>query len=145
MMGQDRAAAAEQAAHARGRVVQAGGAYRAEQGSDYRPGVSAESVGATALWFGMVTLPPGRRTSAHVHERHESAFYVLSGEVELWTGDQLQHMEVAQPGDYLFIPMNVPHVAVNRGNEAAVFIGARNEATAQESVAMRPELDAKVP
>ncbi len=35
---------------------------------------------------------------------------------------------------------------VNRGKTTpAVFIGARNEATAQESVVMRPDLDAKVP
>jgi hypothetical protein len=35
---------------------------------------------------------------------------------------------------------------VNRSKTTpAVFIGARNEATAQESVVMRPDLDAKVP
>jgi uncharacterized RmlC-like cupin family protein len=95
----------------------------------------------------MVSVPPGGRTKAHVHEHHETAFYFLSGEeVELWTGQELQHLEVAKPGDYMFIPRNVPHVAVNRSKtEPAVFIGARNEATAKESVIMHPELDAKVP
>ena len=95
----------------------------------------------------MVTLPPGERTKAHIHQYHESAFFLLSGgEVELWTGDQLEHREVAHPGDYLFIPANVPHVAVNRSKTApAVFVGVRNEPTAQESVVMRPELDARVP
>jgi uncharacterized RmlC-like cupin family protein len=39
----------------------------------------------------------------------------------------------------------VPHVAVNRGSTPAVFIGVRNEPTAQESVAMLPELDGLVP
>jgi uncharacterized RmlC-like cupin family protein len=38
----------------------------------------------------------------------------------------------------------MPHVAVNRGNNLAVFIGSRNEATAQESVVLRPEMDSKV-
>ena len=77
----------------------------------------------------------------------QSAFYMLSGdEVELWTGDQLEHKEVAHAGDYLFIPANVPHVAVNRSKTTpAVFVGVRNEPTAQESVVMLPELDAKVP
>jgi uncharacterized RmlC-like cupin family protein len=130
----------------KGRVVKVGASYRAEQGTDYAPGVSAESVGATAIWLGAVTLPPGQRTKAHVHEFHESAFFMLSGdEVELWTGDRLQHRDVVHPGDYLFIPRNVLHVAVNRGTAPAVFIGARNEASAQESVVMYPEMDARVP
>lgn len=130
----------------RGCVVKTGSGYRAEQGSDYFPAVSAETIGSQMIWFGKVTIPPGGRTKAHVHELHESAFFLLSGDnVELWTGDELQHCEVAHAGDYLFIPANVPHVAVNRGSEPAVFIGCRNEPTAQETVVMYPTLDAKVP
>ena len=120
--------------------------YQAEQGSDYLPGISAESVGSTALWLGIATIPPGRRTKAHVHERHETAFYMLSGEeLELWSGDELQHRDLMHPGDYLYIPANVLHVAVNRGVQPAVFIGARNEPTAQESVVLYPEMDSRVP
>ena len=127
-------------------VVQGGAGYRAEQGSDYFPGVSAESVGAEALWLGMVTIPPGGRTKAHVHERHESAFYMLSGDaVEMWSGEGLRHRELVHPGDYIFVPVNTLHVAVNRSEEPAVFIGSRNEATAQESVVLYPDLDARVP
>jgi uncharacterized RmlC-like cupin family protein len=130
----------------KGRVVKGATSYRAEQGTDYAPGISAESVGATSLWLGMVTLSPGQRTKAHVHEFHESAFFMLSGgEVELWTGDRLQHRDVVRPGDYLLIAKNLLHVAVNRGTAPAVFIGARNEASAQESVVMFPEMDARVP
>ncbi len=120
--------------------------YRAEQGSDYLPGISSETVGAKALWLGVATIPPGKRTKAHVHERHGTAFYMLSGdELEMWTGDQLQFRDIVRPGDYLYIPANVLHVAVNRGNHPAVFVGARNEPTAQESVVMYPEMDARVP
>jgi uncharacterized RmlC-like cupin family protein len=56
-----------------------------------------------------------------------------------------QHCAKAHPGDYLFLPAGVPHVAVNRGSAAAVFVGARNEPTAQESVIMLPELNGAVP
>jgi uncharacterized RmlC-like cupin family protein len=120
--------------------------YRAEQGSDYLPGVSAETVGSEALWLGIVTIPPGGRTKAHVHARHESAFYMMSGEgVEMWSGEDLTQRETVRPGDYIFIPMNTLHVAVNRSEQPAVFIGSRNEATAQESVVLHPELDSKVP
>lgn len=127
-------------------VVNASKSYRSLQGSVYHPGISAETVGATSLWLGIVTLGPGQRTSAHVHAQHETAFYMMSGdEVELWSGDKLQHRKICRPGDYLFIPANVLHVAVNRGNEPAVFIGSRNEPTAQESMILHPEMDAKVP
>ena len=132
--------------HTKGCVLKGATGYKAEQGSHYAPGISAETVGSEVLWFGIVTLPPGLRTKAHIHAAHETAFYCLSGEeVELWTGDQLQHCEKARPGDYLFIPAGVPHVAVNRGAIPAVFVGARNEPTAQESVIMHPELDPAVP
>ena len=130
----------------KGSVVRGGSSYRAEQGSDYQPGVSAETVDSRMIWLGMITLPPGARTKAHVHEHHETALYMTSGErIELWTGDHLEHCESVRPGDYIYIPANVLHVAVNRGTEPAVFIGARNEATAQESVLLRPEMDARVP
>lgn len=130
----------------RGRVVSADPSYESQQGSVYAPGISKETVGAKAVFLGQVTLPPGKRTKAHVHEFHESAFFLLSGDhVELWTGERLEHCERAKAGDYLFIPANVAHVAVNRGAAPAVFIGVRNEPTAQESVVMRPELDTLVP
>jgi uncharacterized RmlC-like cupin family protein len=130
----------------RGFVVKGSAGYRAEQGSDYQPGISAETVGSKAIWLGIITLPPGRRTKAHVHERHETALYMMSGDdLEIWTGDQLQHCEKVHPGDYIYVPSNVLHVAVNRGATPAVFVGSRSEATAQESVVMRPEMDARVP
>lgn len=129
-----------------GCVVQGAGSYTSQQGSVYAPGISAETVGSKAVFLGMVTIPPEGRTKAHLHEFHESAFYLLSGEaVELCTGINLEHRETARAGDYLFIPANVPHVAVNRGKSPAVFVGVRNEPTAQESVVMLPELDGLVP
>ena len=127
-------------------VVKGGKSYVSKQGTEYLPGVSAETVGSESLWLGVVTLQSGQRTKAHVHEHHETAFYMMSGnEVELWTGPALQNCERVMPGDYLFIPANLPHVAVNRGAETAVFIGSRNEPTAQESLVLYPELDGKVP
>jgi uncharacterized RmlC-like cupin family protein len=130
-----------------GSVVRPGKTYDGKQGPNYSPGVSAESVGSRALWLGSVTLPPGGgRTKAHVHEHHESAFYMLSGdEIELWTGDQLEHRETARAGDYLYVPPGVPHVAVNRSEKPAVFVGARSDPNEQESVVMRPDLDERVP
>ena len=130
-----------------GGVVHAGELYRGKQGLDYAPGVSAETVGSHALWLGSVTLPPGGgRTKAHLHESHESALYMVSGdEVEVYTGERLEHRDVAHAGDYLYFPAGVPHVAVNRSETPAVFVAARTDPNEQESVLMRPELDEKVP
>lgn len=130
----------------RGLVVKGAPGYRAEQGSDYQPGISAETVGSQVIWLGTIALPPGARTKAHVHEHHETALYMMSGDaLELWTGDNLEHCNNVQPGDYVYIPANVLHVAVNRGTAPAIFMGCRNEATARESLILHPEMDARVP
>lgn len=74
-----------------------------------------------------------------MHEHHETALYVISGDaIELWTGDELQYRDIVQPGDYIVVPANVLHVAVNRSEQPAVFIDSHNEATAQDSVRLRP-------
>ena len=129
-----------------GMVVKAAPEHRVQQGSDYRAGVSAETTGSQVIWLGLMALPPGGRTKAHVHEHHETALYMMSGNaVELWTGDELEHCEAVRPGDFIYIPANVLHVAVNRGAAPAIFVGSRNEAMAQESMVLRPEMDARVP
>jgi uncharacterized RmlC-like cupin family protein len=100
--------------------------YQGKQGPTYTAGVSAETAGSRALWLGSVTLPPGGRTKAHIHEHHESAFYLIGGdEVELWTGDQLQHREVARAGDFMYIPAGVLHVAVNRSESSSALARIR--------------------
>ena len=129
-----------------GQVIAAGDSYRGKQGLTYTPGVSTESVGSQHLWLGSVVLPPGGRTKAHLHENHESAFYFIRGEeVELWTGERLEQKAAARPGDCLYIPAGVPHVAVNRTATPADLVGARTDPNEQESVVLRPELDSRVP
>src|SRR5262245_17173281 len=80
-------------------VIRARTKYRAEQGSEYEPGVSAETVGSKALFLGVASLPAGGRTRAHVLERHDTVVYVMSGELELWSGADLQHRPTVHPGD----------------------------------------------
>ena len=128
------------------RVVSGGETFTSAQGSDYSPGISAETVRSQGLFLGAVTLPPGKRTKAHVHEHHETAMYFLTGDtVELYTGIDLEKRDVLRPGDYLYVPANVLHVAVNRTDLPAVFIGSRTEATINESVVLYPDKDALVP
>jgi uncharacterized RmlC-like cupin family protein len=94
------------------------------------------------LWLGMISLPAGTRTSAHRHQGHETALLMTAGkEIEIWSGTRLELCEKVVPGDYLFIPAGVPHVAVNRSAENAEFVGTRNDPAANESVVLMPELD----
>lgn len=124
------------------KIVRGSDSYVAEQGSVYSSGVSAESVGSSMLWLGMISLPAGRRTSAHYHQGHETALLMIAGEeIEIWSGAKLELCEKVVPGDYLFIPAGVPHVAVNRSAKNAEFLGARNDPAANESVVLMPELD----
>ena len=126
-------------------VVRGGRSHVAEQGSVYRAGIGADTVGATVLWLGEISLPAGWRTSAHRHEGHETALLMTAGEeVEVWSGFRLERHDHVRPGDYLFIPVGVPHVAVNRSHMDAQFLGARNDPAANESVVLMPELDAMV-
>jgi uncharacterized RmlC-like cupin family protein len=128
------------------KVVRGGDSHVGEQGSVYRPGVSAETAGSTMIWLGMITLRAGRRTSAHRHERHETALLMTSGEeIEIWSGARLERCDRVRPGDYLFIPAGVPHVAVNRTAAGAQFLGARNDPAANEGVVLMTELDAALP
>jgi uncharacterized RmlC-like cupin family protein len=128
------------------RVVRSAQEYQGKQGPSYAGGISAESVGSRAIWLGVVTMPPGTRTKAHLHDGHETAFYVLSGECDIWYGQNLQDHDVARAGDYIYIPAGVSHVAVNRSQtEPMIAVGARTDPSEQESVVLQPELEVKVP
>jgi uncharacterized RmlC-like cupin family protein len=128
------------------RVVRSVASYQGKQGPTYEGGISAESVGAQAIWLGMITIPPGGRTKAHLHEHHETALYFVSGEADQWYGEDLSQHEVVRAGDYFYIPAGVSHVAVNRSQtEPLVVLGARTDPNEQESVVLRSELDALVP
>lgn len=124
------------------RVIRGDTAYRGKQGLDYFTGISAESAGAAGLCMHMVTIPPGARANAHLHESHETAIYVLSGEAEMWFGEGLtEHVTVAA-GDFLYIPAGVPHLPANpSASVPCVGLLARTDPNEQESVVLRPDLD----
>lgn len=127
-------------------VVHEAAAYTGAQGPQYKGGVSAESVGSEHLWVGRVTMAPGTRTKAHLHERHETAIYVLSGTGVVYSGPELATRDEAGPGAYIFIPASTSHLALNPSTtEPLVALIARTDPNEQESVVLQPELDAKVP
>jgi uncharacterized RmlC-like cupin family protein len=120
--------------------------YVGAQGPQYSGGVSAETVGSRSLWLGNVTIPPGGRSKAHLHERHETAIFVVSGSCVMYSGPELATRETAGAGDYIYVPASTSHLAVNASaTEPLVATLARTDPNEQESVVLQPELEARVP
>jgi uncharacterized RmlC-like cupin family protein len=119
--------------------------YDGKQGFSYLEGISKESAGAQGIAMMLLTVPPGGRAKAHMHEGHETAIYVLSGEVETFYGAHLEHRVITKAGDMFYIPAGVPHLPVNRSTtESCSAVIARTDPNEQESVVLLPALDAVV-
>lgn len=124
------------------RVIQTEKTYTGKQALTYFAGISAENTGAQGICMHLLTIPPGGRTKAHLHEAHETAIYVISGEAEMWYGEQLEQHVVTHAGDFVYIPAGVPHLPYNASEtEACTAVIARTDPNEQESVALLPELD----
>lgn len=124
------------------RLLQAGETFTGKQGLQYAVGISAESVGAQHLHMQLVTIPPGGRARAHKHATHETAIYALTGESGVWHGERLEHHTIVRPGDFFYIPADVPHLPYNpSATETVVAVIARTDPNEQESVVLLPELE----
>ena len=82
-------------------VLREGAGFRGKQGHIYRPAISAERTGSTALHMQLLEIPPGERAHAHKHENHETAIYFLSGMSGCYWGEKLEHHAIAGVGDFL--------------------------------------------
>lgn len=123
-------------------LIRAGTTFEGAQKLLYNVGISAESVGATGIHMQLCTIPPKARSKAHKHASHETAIYALSGESHVWYGERLENHCVVRPGDFFYIPANVPHLPFNTSEtEPAVVLIARTDPNEQESVELLDELD----
>ena len=123
------------------RVIRAGETYDGKQGLTYFCGVAAETVGAQGICMHLLTIPAGGRAKAHLHENHETAIYILSGETLTLFGDRLEQRMINRAGDIIYIPAGVPHLPVNLGDQPASAVIARTDPNEQESVVLLPHLD----
>jgi uncharacterized RmlC-like cupin family protein len=111
--------------------------YHGKQGLDYFTGVAAETAGSHGLCLHMVTIPPLGRAKPHLHENHESAVYVVSGEAGMWYGEGLREHMWMRAGDFAYIPANTPHMPYNPSEtEPCVGVIARTDPNEQESVTL---------
>lgn len=102
---------------------------------DYYVGISRETAPARHLAMNLVVVPPGASAEPHSHVGYETAIYLVQGCVETLYGDKLQHQIVIEAGDFLFIPPDVPHQAINRSETVpAIAVIARNDPDEQDKV-----------
>lgn len=123
-------------------VMRAGETYKGKQAFTYFAGISSANSSAQGICMHLLTIPPGGRAKAHLHENHETAIYVLSGKAEMWYGEKLeQHLE-CQVGDFIYIPAGMPHLPYNPSQtETCTAVIARTDPNEQESVVLLPELE----
>jgi uncharacterized RmlC-like cupin family protein len=127
------------------RLVRPGSTYDGKQGFSYFEGIAKESVGSHDICMHLLTIPPGGRAKAHMHESHETAIYMLTGEAHTWYGDRLEHHVIVKAGEMFYIPAGVPHLPANLGDTPASAVIARTDPNEQESVVLLPHLEALVP
>lgn len=120
--------------------------YVGKQAFTYTAGIYAQNSNAQHICMHLLNIPPSGRAKAHHHENHETVIYVISGESGMWYGEQLDKHLVCAAGDFLHIPAGVPHLPYNRSEtEICTAVIARTDPNEQESVVLRPDLEALRP
>jgi uncharacterized RmlC-like cupin family protein len=123
------------------KVIRSSNTYKGLQGFNYFEGITAQNVGSQAICMHLLTIPPGGKARAHMHEKHETTIYVLKGEGEMWYGENLSQHLTVRAGDFLYIPAGVPHLPANRSDSEVTAVIARTDPNEQESVVLLPELE----
>lgn len=116
-------------------VIKGGVSIDAKQEIPYFVGVSARTTGARGISMQCTVIPPGGAARAHIHQGYETAIYIVQGQVETHYGPGLRETIINGPGDFVYIPADVPHQPRNLSTtEPAIAIVARNDADEQEHV-----------
>lgn len=74
-----------------------------EKGLDIRIGINDATCGAKELTMGYTIIPPGARNPAHFHPNAEAGFFVLKGELNIYTGED-RTLSVVKAGTFVHVP-----------------------------------------
>ena len=125
------------------KVIRPRATYEGKQALTYISGVAAETTGSQRICMHLLNMPPKERAKAHLHENHETAIYIISGQAGMWYGERLEEHQYVGSGDFVYIPSGVPHLPYNPSEtETCTAVIARTDPNEQESVKLLPELDA---
>jgi uncharacterized RmlC-like cupin family protein len=70
-------------------------------------------AGANKLWAGTVVVEPDAKTGPHHHGELETVLYIVRGRARFRWGENLEFVDEAGPGDFIFVPPFVPHQEIN--------------------------------
>ncbi len=97
------------------------------QVADPTPGKTREqAIEVPGLWSGFVRSEPGAASGWHHHGDHDTAVYVIEGNVRIEFGPGGGRSVDARPGDFVHIPKHVVHREVNPGPAASQEIITRS-------------------
>ena len=86
------------------------------QVADPTPGKTREqAIDVPGLWSGFVRSEPGAASGWHHHGDHDTAVYVIEGNVRIEFGPGGERSVEAGPGDFVHIPKHLVHREVNPG------------------------------
>ncbi|RJL32775.1 cupin domain-containing protein [Bailinhaonella thermotolerans] len=127
------------------KIVRSAPMYEGKQDLKFFSGIAAETVGSRGICMHLLTIPAGAAGRAHKHEHHESAIYMLKGRVGVWYGEGLRGYQEVGPGEFVYVPADVPHLPVNLSEtEPAEAVIARTDPSEQESTVLLPDLEDRV-
>jgi len=90
-----------------------------------KPGIDANTAGASKIWLGHVTAAPNTMGPPHHHGEAETAALVLKGRVRVYFGEDFKEYAEAGPGDFIFVPAHIHHIEGNPYDEPAEIVLSR--------------------
>ena len=91
--------------------------------------ISGPLTGSQSLWMGTTVMAPATSSGDHHHGASETGIYVVSGHpvfvFRAPGGSGLTRLEAA-PGDFVWVPPQVPHREENPSGAEAVVVIARS-------------------
>jgi uncharacterized RmlC-like cupin family protein len=82
--------------------------------------ITHASAGASRLWAGTVVVQPNVKTGAHHHGELETVLYIVKGRARFRWGENLEFVDEAGPGDFIYVPPYVPHQEINARRDEPV-------------------------
>ncbi|MQY30119.1 cupin domain-containing protein [Nocardia aurantia] len=105
------------------------------------PCITTEVCGAEGISAGTVYMPPGGMSRAHYHAHSEIVVFCLRGDAATLIGPELEPY-FHGPGEFIYIPEGVVHVAVNLGvADDLVAVEMRTDPQFNDDVVLTPEHD----
>ncbi|WP_280255232.1 cupin domain-containing protein [Nocardia wallacei] len=111
------------------------------QGQILTPCITHDRCGTTNISAGLVNMPPGKSSKAHYHARSEIIVVCTEGYAATLIGpDLIPYFH--GPGEFMYIPEGVIHVAVNLSPTASlVAVEMRTDPEFDDDVVLSPEYD----